>query len=99
MSEKLEYSVFNGTDKPATLFFIDEYGTDVDLAEFEKWDTDEMKIYANRIVHRYNTYQDLLYVAQKGLAYMKAVNGVPMPITDLKEDISDAEQAISEARK
>ena len=58
---KLEYSVLDGTQTPATLF-INHDGDELDIAVFEKWETDwakeEMQAIAKKLRRRWNAFEE-----------------------------------------
>ncbi len=60
---KLEYSVLENTQIPATLFIKDGNHPDVDIAVFEKWETGwakkEMEANAKELCLRWNEYPTL----------------------------------------
>ncbi len=57
---ELEYSVLAGTKTPATLF-IKHNGDELDIAVFEKWETDwakeEMEANAKELARRWNAFE------------------------------------------
>ena len=87
----LEYSALNGTQTPATLFIKDDNHPDVDIAVFEKWETDwakkEMEANAKELVRRWNAFEEGGIVDELRKACEDALKKLNWPIYTEREKL------------